>query len=136
GAQANGGGIYVGFASFPSVLTMTGCTVSGNAAMAGEGGGIFMYGSDSDASTDYELHNTMITNNIAVAAGGGLASLAGGYSSGPTLTLDQGSVISNNTSQGLLTADRIWQWTAAGGGISSEGPTTLNDVTITGNTAS
>jgi hypothetical protein len=74
GATGNGGGIYNGFDatgvynSSVVVLKLTNCTVSGNTAYDGSGGGIYNSG-----YCDVELHGTLVTKNTA-----------GGYYGWPT----------------------------------------------------
>jgi CSLREA domain-containing protein len=89
-----GGGVSVEDAAF---LTMTGTTVSGNSAKE-NGGGIGDAGSGANFNGQgflnnlVTLHGVTVTSNTAGDAGGGI------YSGGGGLTIDQNSVISNNTS--------------------------------------
>jgi CSLREA domain-containing protein len=91
-----GGGVGVETAAF---LTMTGTTVSGNSAKE-NGGGVGDVGSGANLdgvgflNNLVTLHGVTITSNTAGDAGGGI------YSGGGGLTIDQKSVISNNTSVG------------------------------------
>ena len=88
-----GGGVSVEDAAN---LTMTGTTVTGNVAKQ-NGGGIADAGSGFDLNNDFinnnvKLHALTISGNSAGGSGGGV------YSAGGGLTIDQESVISNNTS--------------------------------------
>jgi len=125
-AAGNGGGITM---AFPAKLVMNNTQVLNNLATQvqgtgiGQAGGIFALGGGGIA-TLLTMHGGAVTGNQSAADGGGIWSTAG-------LTIDQGAVISNNTSG---TAG-----TGSGGGIWFNGdpgdPANLTKVTITGNHA-
>lgn len=112
--RENGGILFAG--GQPSVLTITGSTISGNSAPGGIGGGITWFGSA------FVMTNSTVSGNTAGAQGGGIITVGGNV----TMT---NCTISGNTAGGN------------GGGIDSQntdslsGPYTLINVTITNNVA-
>ncbi|MEO8673050.1 MAG: Calx-beta domain-containing protein [Tahibacter sp.] len=122
GGNNTGGGVNL-FADQHSV-TITNSTITGNTS-PGEGGGLFVRHTNGGAVL---VQASTISNNMAASRGGGVSNINLGAS---TFTINQDSVVSGNTSQGLAGL------AAEGGGIysSSAGTTTINEVTITGNSA-
>jgi trimeric autotransporter adhesin len=124
GAGGNGGGIAV---EDPAFLTMSSTQVTGNKANSASnttpaGGGLFIFqsGAVNGVLNSVTLHGVTISNNLAGGEGGGIYSLAG-------LTIDQGSIISGNTSD--LNGGGIWFNNGSAQSL------TLSEVNITGNTA-
>lgn len=120
-ASGLGGGIFFGTTDAGNTVNVTfnNATIANNQALGGvkQGGGLFIFGGA--GAYNYQLHGVTITGNSAASDGGGI------YSTAP-LTIDQGSVISNNTSG------------RAGGGIwlnHANRTSTITGVTITGNQA-
>ncbi|MBZ5555371.1 MAG: DUF11 domain-containing protein [Acidobacteriia bacterium] len=117
GASTEGGGIFIGFTGNVTTLTIQDSTITGNQAPSAsplqQGGGLFTFGG---GSTNYQIHNTTISNNVAGNDGGGV------FSGGP-ITIDQGSAITGNTSGRF------------GGGLVTNDTTAISNVTITGNGA-
>jgi hypothetical protein len=114
-ADGDGGAVYnEGF------LSLTGSTVSGNAAGNTEGGGIDLQGSA-------EIVNDTITGNTVNASGAAGDAKGGGiYQDGGAATIS-GSTISNNTAF-VGSGD-----SGEGGGVFVEEETTIDSSTITGN---
>lgn len=115
GAAFSGGGIFSssGRSDFPSFLTLTDCTVSGNTSEA-LGGGIHFSGFWGQGSLT--LINTTVSQNVAQLQGGGI------YSAVP-LTLINSTVSENSAARD-------------GGGIyASILQVTLVNSTVSGNTA-
>jgi hypothetical protein len=131
GTGANGGGMNL-FADKHNV-TLTNCQITNNTATAAEGGGLFIRHTNGGAIA---IHGTTISGNVAGSRGGGVSILdIGPASNTQAVTIDQSSAITGNTSQGTAGL------TAEGGGVYSNlvSPatmTTLDKVTLTGNTAS
>src|SRR5271157_1681312 len=137
GADAVGGGIRLG-ADIHNVV-ISNSTISGNHTCAGssptgpyEGGGIWILHTNGGTIS---IHATAIGDSVnggnqSASRGGGISMGAGVATT--TLTIDQGSAIQDNVS-GTLSSG-----TAEGGGIYIAGlvSTSLNQVTITGNTLS
>lgn len=112
-----GGGIFFGV-NMKFVLTNT--SITGNSVMGsggqGQGGGIFFFGDASPVGS--AIHGGSISNNQAPSDGGGI------YTT-DALTIDQGTVISGNSSG------------RNGGGLwnNATGATTLTHVTVVNNSA-
>ncbi|MEZ5426257.1 MAG: choice-of-anchor Q domain-containing protein [Pyrinomonadaceae bacterium] len=102
----SGGGI---FNEFGATLTLTNCTVSGNSALNGNGGGIFNFGTAN-------VTNSTISGNSSQSGGGGIASFG-------TMTLTN-STVSGNAEYG-----------STGGGINNSGTLNLIYSTVTGNSS-
>jgi len=136
GLEMSGGGI-----SNAGMLTLTGCTVSGNLAGDSSGGGIFNSGTltltdstvsgnragDSSGGGIYNsgtltLTDSTLSTNGAVGIGGGIDNDNGGTLTITHCTLSSNSVGSFNP--------------GAGGGIANDGTLTLTDSTVSGNSAS
>ncbi len=124
GATSGDGG---GVANF-GTLTLTNCTVSGNAA--GGGGGYFASGNGGgvfNASTATLTNCTVIGNSASGyffgGGGGGVSTGAAFGNAGtmPTTTLTNCKIMGNSAS--------------AGGGVANYGITTLNNCTISSNSA-
>jgi hypothetical protein len=113
GGSANNGG---GLANNGGNLTLTDCTVSGNAA-GNSGGGVYTNGGGTTTLT-----NGTVSDNSA-SYGGGVSS-----NYGRTLTLTDCTVIGNSASGGPYS-------NGAGVDVSRGGTATLTDCTITGNSA-
>lgn len=122
GGLSTGGALNL-FADAHSV-TITNSSITGNAS-AGEGGGVVVRHTNGGAIL---IQGSTISNNTAASRGGGVSSFNFGVA---TFTINQDSVVSGNTSQGLAAL------AAEGGGIysNSAATTTINEVTITGNSA-
>jgi hypothetical protein len=145
----NGGGIL----NDNSTLTMAHCTVNGNAIVSGEfansGGGIHNSGT-------MTLNQVIINNNNASFSGGGITPPSGGgISNTGTLIIIAGTVQGNmgflsaggiyNSNTGVLTitgstiSDNRTGFPGhnggSGGGIVNYGTMTIQDSTISGNTA-
>ena len=124
-----GGGLNVfgeGYA-----LTMTGSTFDANSTVGMEGGGMFLRPT---RNMTIAIHGTTFSNNSAGSRGGGLSFLSGADGSNPTqsLTIDQGSSFTGNTS-GTLAGQA-----AEGGGLyatlgNANSSFTLSKATVTGN---
>ena len=108
-AASFGGGIYNGGA-----LTLTGCTVSGNAAAEGAGGGIYSTGM-------VTLTGCTLSDNSAF--------YAGGVYNGSTGTATNCTVSSNSA------AASIDGNSGSGAGLYNDGALTLTGCVISGNTA-
>ena len=109
--SGNGGGIY----NDGDSLTLTNCTVSGNAGR--NGGGIYIY------SGTTTLNDCTIVENTANVSGGGIYNHG---NSGTTLIATNCTISGNSTSVSGGTC---------GGGIFNANTMTLTNCTITGNTA-
>jgi hypothetical protein len=131
GAGANGGGMNL-FADKHNV-TLTNCQITNNTATSAEGGGLFIRHTNGGVIA---IHGSTISGNVAGSRGGGVSILGVGPASNTqAVTIDQSSSITGNTSQGTAGL------TAEGGGVYSNSvstatTTTLDKVTLTGNTAS
>lgn len=108
-AGGNGGGILV---SSDSALTLNNSIVTGNDAVEGEGGGIYV-----DYRGSLVLNSATVSDNTAEGSGGGIF-----LAPEATATLT-GSVVSANTSG------------SASGAIQNDGTLAIIDSTITGNTS-
>src|SRR5439155_465770 len=104
-----GDGGAVGTFNTGGTLGFTGCTVTGNTAATGDGGGI-----QNQGATTVTIDNCAITGNTA-NSGGGVA-LQGG-----TITVSN-SIVANNQSASTV---------GHGGGISADGGASLNIVNST-----
>ncbi|HEY1402179.1 MAG TPA: VCBS repeat-containing protein, partial [Terriglobales bacterium] len=122
GNTARGGGIFFGSATR---FTITNTHIDNNQAITsnGEGGGIFVFNPGTTPIS--VIHGGSFTGNQSVVRGGGIRSTAG-------ITIDQGTVISNNTS---ATGAGLWSNLQTSVPFPSGETTTLTKVTITGNTA-
>ena len=145
----NGGGIL----NDNSTLTMAHCTVNGNAIVSGEfansGGGIHNSGT-------MTLNQVIINNNNASFSGGGIIPPSGGgISNTGTLIiiagtvqgnmgfLSAGGIYNSNTGVMTITGSTIsdnrtgfpGHYGGSGGGIVNYGTMTIQDSTISGNTA-
>lgn len=127
GNTARGGGIFFGAATR---FTITNTHIENNNAITsnGEGGGIFVFNPGTTPIS--VIHGGTFTGNTAIIRGGGIRTTAG-------ITIDQGTVISNNAVTGTPTGDGAGLWSNLGtsAGFPSGETTTLSKVTITGNTA-
>jgi hypothetical protein len=126
-SDSTGGGLNL-FSDVHNV-TFNNCVVSGNqatsngAGLGANGGGMFVRHTNGGAVA---IHDTDITSNSGKGFGGGLS-----VTLNQTLTIDNGSTITNNTVSNATGID-----VAVGGGIQTGGTTTtLSAVTITGNQA-
>ncbi len=124
-AQVNGGGIYVPLGG----LDITGSQVSHNTATVGSGGAIYDSGSTLTITTSTFDHNTAFVN------GGGIEVETTGTGQGASSITD--STVADNANTQLISG-----LGGIGGGIdfgnaagSYTGTTTLEDDTITGNSA-
>jgi trimeric autotransporter adhesin len=112
-----GGGIFFGI---NMKFSLTNTIITGNSVMGsggqGQGGGIYYFGDATPAGST--IHGGAISNNQAPSDGGGIYT-------GDALTIDQGTLISGNSSDGN------------GGGLwnNATGTTTLNNVTVINNSA-
>ena len=117
-------------------MTLTNVTISGNSSDC-HGGGIYMF---HDSAT---MNDVTISGNAAFASGGGIDNNGGTLTMSdaaiPGNSADSGGGIYFNTSSSTLTklADVVITGNYAlwGGGITSNGPLTLFDATISGNFA-
>jgi hypothetical protein len=110
-----GGGIYNDHAQ----LTVSDCTITGNAVDGvGLGGGI-------DSLGTLILNSSTVSDNISSGSGGGISSggLLGGSSVGGVVTINSSLIADNQAGLG------------SGGGLYLLGPATITDSTISGNTA-
>jgi CSLREA domain-containing protein len=123
GNTARGGGIFIGSATR---FTLTNTHIDNNQAItsSGEGGGLFIFNPGTTPIS--VIHGGTISGNTSAVRGGGIRTTAG-------ITIDQGTVISNNTSP---TGAGLWSNLQVSTGFPSGETTTLTKVTITGNTAS
>ena len=134
---ATAGGIWVStFARMAmtnsQVLNNNATQVSGDNSVAGEGGGITISNNVSN-SRQTVIHSSTISGNHAGGNGGGIHNQA-------NLVIDQSSIISNNSAGAANLANAkdgggLWTNTGTNGcpGACTD-VTTLNKVTITGNT--
>ncbi len=122
-------------------MTVSGCAVSGNTALQGEGGGI---------STDgfMTLRNSSVTGNSA-ASGGGLvntdtvtisgSSFTGNTATGLTLGVARGGAILNSQNMAIRDCAFTGNSASQGGAIYNDAPyvltLTVSGSTFTGNTA-
>jgi uncharacterized repeat protein (TIGR01451 family) len=119
GGSGLGGGIFVGF---PAKVVLNNTQVINNTAteaigVNGQGGGIFIFGGSGSPTS--AIHGSTISGNQSAGNGGGIYSTTG-------LTIDTGTIISNNTSG--LDGGGLW--------YNNIGATaSLSKVTITGNNA-
>ncbi len=146
GSDQGGGGIY----NLSGVLTVTGATITDNVAdgAAGSGGGIL-----SDAGSSYNLTNTIVRNNSAVRAGGGIednTKTAGAETNSLLMVnLDSNSVASSPGNGGGLHITGDADLTVNGGTVNGNfasaeggglwngaGTMTVTGTSILGNTAS
>ena len=135
-ASGNGGGIYNDGGS----ITLTGSTVNGNEATyggigTGYGGGIHYVGGT------HTLNTSIVTNNTVGSGGGGVFLLD------TTVTLNDSIVSSNygfnsgggiyttNTTLNLVRSSVFANSAAFGGGLNTDGTTTVTNSTISGNGA-
>ena len=108
-----GGGIYNDHAQ----LTVSDCTITGNAVDGvGLGGGI-------DSLGTLILNSSTVSDNISSGSGGGISSggLLGGSSVGGVVTINSSLIADNQAGSGF------------GGGLYLLGPATITDSTISGN---
>jgi hypothetical protein len=136
GGQDLGGGIYNDHAD----LTLSNCTVSGN-AVSGNGGGIYQY------QGTVTLNSSTVSANTAGSVGGGIYTYRG------TVVLNS-SLVSDNVGGGVYCAGFFFEGaltidsttlannhftgsfvSGGGGAIYSAVPTTITSSTISGNTA-
>jgi large repetitive protein len=142
GQAGNGGGIAI---AQDGHMTMTASTVQNNNATQnnssgiGSGGGIIAFAPQNVAATTAEtfIHSSTISGNKTAGFGGGI-------NSGTDLSIDTGTVISDNAAGNDGTGTVAGQ---EGGGLYTNPPTagqcplsstcttTLSEVTITGNSA-
>ena len=144
----NGGGIL----NDNSTLTITHCTVSGNAIVSASSG--INFGGGIHNSGTMTLNQVIVNNNNAFFCGcGNGVSSGGGISNTGTMTIIAGTVQSNmgfysaggiyNTGMMTITGNTILNnqtgnpghFGAYGGGIVNGGTMTIQDSTISGNTA-
>ena len=109
--SAFGGGIF----NQGSTLTLTNCTVSGNAVSNAFGGGIAQIGGA------VNLTNCTVSNNSGSAHGGGISNGSGSL------------ILTNSTVSGNSIFNPSGEQTA--GGILSSGTVTLTNSTVSGNSA-
>lgn len=116
-AASNGGGLY----AYSTTVGFTGCTFSGNSSLA-EGGGMMI---NANGGGGYTLTSCSFTNNTAAGSGGGLARDNGNIA----VTITGCSFTSNSSTS---TASQ----TGGGGIYLVNGGLTMTGCTISGNTAS
>ena len=122
--SGGGGGIF----NF-GTLTVSGSSISGNSSFVGGGlssGFYFGLGLSAPAETSTTLTDTVISNNSALFAGGGIAN---GFA---PLTMN-GGAINANTASGFIF---VFNAGGIGGGLANTGDATLTGVTVNGNSAS
>jgi hypothetical protein len=110
-----GGGIY----NHHAILTLNNCTISGNKANQGTGGGIYNDGSGGSATLT--IINSTISGNSAWPGGG---IFNDGYGGSATLTITN-STLSGNSDNGFN----------SGGAIVNIGIATITSSTLSGNSA-
>ena len=119
GNTASGGAIVIGNTTVNNgVTTIKNSTFVKNVA-TGAGGAMLFFGGNPTCF----VHNCLVANNVAAGEGGGI------YGTG-LLTIDQGTIISNNISAGTNNND------AQGGGLYLVAGPTVSNCTIVSNTAS
>jgi CSLREA domain-containing protein len=146
-AQSDGGGIYSPSADV--TLTLTGCTVSGNASTKSDGGGMYARGNltliectFSDNSATYG--GAVVSRGSMTAIGCTLksSSSGGAIQTFGTATFTN-CAVSGNSGVGIKNSGTatLWNCTVAnntaadGGGISNSGTVSLTDCTVANNTA-
>ncbi len=151
GSADAGGGIYTG----PGALTVSNCTLSGNSATNGRGGGIYNYGNA--GSAPLTVSTSTLSGNSASVSGGGIYN--NGSSGSAPLTVSHSTLTGNsahfgggiynngyNGSAPLTVSSSILSSNSAssgsGGGIynngesSSTGTVQIANSTLSGNSAS
>jgi hypothetical protein len=116
--SSTGGAIFIGETPDAGTTTIKNSTFVKN--VADSGGAIGFIG----GTPTCVIHNCVIANNTSSGEGGGIVTLG-------AMTIDQGTIISNNVSAGINNGD------AEGGGIQiSGGPVTISNCTIVSNVCS
>jgi len=110
GGSGNGGGIYS-----EGTLTMTGGSVTSNSASGGYGGGLSLWGPATLTDVD-------VSSNTGSSVGGILIN-----SSSSSFTLDRVLISDNQGASGNTNTGGLWV---------NAGPTTLTNVTLSGNRSS
>ena len=126
GSSATGGAIVFGSTPNSGVNTVKNTTFANNQTI-GAGGALYVFGGTADPCF---IHNCLFTGNYATGEGGAIYNYGAG-----SLTIDQGTIVTNNTSAGAFAAGL--QFDAQGGGLYLVGgPTVVSNCTIINNTAS
>jgi hypothetical protein len=113
-----GGGVLIDGGSY--LATLTGALISGNQSV--QGGGLY-------TRSLTHIYDSLILNNSAISAGGGI-----GTGTASTVTI-QTTTIANNTATGVSSPGLLAPL-GNGGGINNQGAMTITASTISGNTAS
>jgi predicted outer membrane repeat protein len=125
-----GGAICIGNTTInPGTMTISNCTFINNQALTGEGAALAFNG----GNPVYFVHRCLFTGNQAGSLGGAIYSIAN------NLTIDQGTVFSNNVSLGNVVQAGGFTSTnvASGGAVYLEyGPDLITNCTFVKNTAS
>jgi len=126
GSSATGGAVVFGSTPNSGVNTVKNSIFVNNQTI-GAGGAVYVFGGTADPCF---IHNCVFTGNYASGEGGAIYNYGAG-----SLTIDQGTIVTNNTSAGAFAAGL--QFDAQGGGLYLVGgPTVVSDCTIINNTAS